>query len=390
MPNRRHFLRLASLSAAGLVVPPLTFGGFAPPGDGLAPDAVTPAWDGYERAVVIDALGTPGAWMSDAGPSDPLTAAVVADVRNSGLTALNLTVGAFGRVEGAFEETFKTIGYWEQEIAAHPDTFLKVKTVADLEAAKSSRRLGVIYGFQDTTPIGDEPGRLDVYYRFGVRIIQLTYNGRNLVGDGCLEPANAGLSRLGRRLIERMNDMGILIDLSHGGMQVTRDAIAASKKPIAITHTGCAALADRPRNKTDDELRRLADRGGVAGIYLMPFLRMQGQPMAEDLIRHIEHAINVCGEDHVGIGTDGGTSATRMTEQSRQRFRENIEHRRRLGISAPGEDPDVYLFLPDLNTPRRFETIARKLLDRGHSDARVAKILGGNFLRLMRETWRST
>ena len=349
---------------------------------------MTPAWAGYERAIVIDALGNPGAWMSDAGPFDPLSDDYVADARNSGLTAINVTVGAFGRVEGAFDETFKVIGCSEQEIAAHPDTFMKIKTVADLEAAKASRRLGLIYGFQDTTPIGEELGRLDVFYQFGVRIIQLTYNGRNLVGDGCLEPANAGLSRLGRRMIERMNEMGILIDLSHGGSQVTRDAIAASKTPLAITHTGCAALAERPRNKTDDELRRLADRGGVAGIYLMPFLRMQGQPMAEDLIRHIEHAINVCGEDHVGIGTDGGISAVRVTEKSRQRFRGNIENRRRLGISAPGEDPDVYLFLPDLNTPRRFETIARKLLDRGHSEACVAKILGGNFLRVIRETWR--
>jgi membrane dipeptidase len=326
--------------------------------------------------------------MSDAGEFDPLSDAYVADARGSGLTAVNLTVSAVGRVEGAFEETFRRIGYWEQEIAVHPEAFVKVKTVADLEAAKSSHRLGLIYGFQDATPIGEDLGRLDMFYHFGVRIIQLTYNGRNLVGDGCLEPANAGLSRLGRRMIERMNEMGILIDLSHSGSQVTRDAITASKKPVAITHTGCAALAERPRNKTDDELRWLADRGGVAGIYLMPFLRMQGQPMAEDLIRHVEHAINVCGEDHVGIGTDGGISAARLTEKSRRLFREDIERRRRLGISAPGEDPEVYLFLPDLNTPRRFETIARKLLDRHHSEARVAKILGGNFLRLMRETWR--
>ena len=388
MLNRRCFLTLTSVSAAGLM-PAVAFGGLAPAGEDREPDAPTPAWAGYQRAIVIDSLGNPGAWMSDAGPFDPLSDAYVADARNSGLTAVNVTVGAFGKSEGAFEETFRTIGYWEQEIEAHPEVFVKVKSVADLEAAKSSRRLGLIYGFQDTIPIGEELARLDVFYQFGVRIIQLTYNGRNLVGDGCLEPANAGLSRLGRRMIERMNEMGILIDLSHGGSQVTRDAIAASKKPLAITHTGCAALADRARNKTDDELCRLADRGGVAGIYLMPFLRMQGQPMAEDLIRHIEHAVNVCGEDHVGIGTDGGISAVHVTEKSRQRFRGDIENRRLLGISAPGEDPDVYLFLPDLNTPRRFETLARTLLDRGHSDARVAKILGGNFLRLMRETWRT-
>jgi membrane dipeptidase len=120
----------------------------------------------------------------------------------------------------------------------------------------------------------------------------------------------------------------------------------------------------------------------------MPSLRTKGQPMAEDVVRHIEHAVKLCGEDHVGIGTDGGLSESRPTEKSKRLFRELVESRRRQGISAPGEDPDVYLFIPDLNTPRRFETLARLLLDRGHSESRVAKILGGNFARLFRETWR--
>ncbi len=272
-------------------------------------------------------------------------------------------------------------------IDAHPDLLLRIRSAADLARAKESRRLGIIYGFQDATPLGDDPGRVEMFSHFGVRVIQLTYNRRNLLGDGCLETANAGLSRLGQQVVERMNDLGVLVDLSHCGHRTTLDGIAASKKPVAITHAGCAAVADLPRNKTDEELRRLAEKGGVMGIYFMPFLRTKGQPMAEDLIRHVEHAVDVAGEDHVGLGTDGGISAIELTPEFIKRHRENVLDRRRQGISAPGEEEDVYTFLPDLNTPRRFETLAAMLRERGHSAARIEKILGGNFARLFREVW---
>jgi membrane dipeptidase len=369
--DRRRFIFLSTLAAAHAAVPR------------AVAQAAPSHWDGYDKAILIDALGGPG------GGGESLTAAQIADIRSSGLTAVNLTVGALGSGADVFEQTFKTIGAWEREIDAHPDVLMKVKSAADLDRAKESRRLGIIYGFQDATPLGDDPGRVELFSRFGVRIIQLTYNRRNLLGDGCLEPANAGLSRLGQQVVERMNELGVLVDLSHCGHRTTLDGIAASKKPVAITHAGCAAVADLPRNKTDEELRRLADKGGVVGIYFMPFLRTKGQPMAADLIRHIEHAVNVAGEDHVGLGTDGGISGIELTPEFIKRHREDVQNRRRLGISAPGEEEDVYTFLPDLNTPRRFETLAAMLRERGHSQARIEKILGGNFARLFREVWQT-
>ena len=372
--DRRRFIFLSTLAAANAAVPR----SMAETAAGAAPSH----WDGYDKAILIDALGGPGG-----GGGDSLTAAQIADVRASGLTAVNLTVGALGSGADVFEETFKTIGTWEREIDAHPDALLRIRSAADLARAKESRRLGIIYGFQDATPLGDDPARVEMFSHFGVRVIQLTYNRRNLLGDGCLETANAGLSRLGQQVVERMNDLGVLVDLSHCGHRTTLDGIAASKKPVAITHAGCAAVADLPRNKTDEELRRLAEKGGVMGIYFMPFLRTKGQPMAEDLIRHVEHAVDVAGEDHVGLGTDGGISAIELTPEFIKRHRENVLDRRRQGISAPGEEEDVYTFLPDLNTPRRFETLAAMLRERGHSEARIEKILGGNFARLFREVW---
>jgi membrane dipeptidase len=372
--DRRRFIFLSTLTAAHAAVPRAV-------AETAAGEAAS-HWAGYDKAILIDALGGPGG-----GGDGRLSAAEIADIRASGLTAVNLTVGALGSGAEVFEETFKTIGAWEREIDAHPDVLMKIKTASDLARAKDGRRLGIIYGFQDATPLGDDPGRVELFSRFGVRVIQLTYNRRNLLGDGCLESANAGLSRLGQQVVERMNELGVLVDLSHCGHRTTLDGIAASKKPVAITHAGCAAVADLPRNKTDEELRRLAEKGGVMGIYFMPFLRTHGQPMAEDLIRHLEHAVDVAGEDHVGLGTDGGISAIELTPEFVQRHREDVQNRRRLGISAPGEEEDVYTFLPDLNTPRRFETLAARLRARGHSEARIEKILGGNFARLFRETW---
>lgn len=376
--DRRRFLTLSAAAVAG--VSGLDRLSATPQVTGQREVSAGAAW--YDDAIVIDALGGPGR-SSDEGR----TLNDIADIRASGVTALNVTVGAVGVLTNAFEETVRGIAFWEQEIADHPDLFLKVRSIADLREAKRSRRLGVIYGFQDTLSIGDDLDRIETFHRLGVRIIQLTYNRRNLVGDGCLEPADAGLSLTGRTMIERLNQLGILIDLSHGGRRTTLDAIAASKVPVAITHTGCAALADLPRNKTDEELRLLADRGGVVGIYLMPFLRKQGQPMAEDVIRHIEHAVSVCGENHVGIGTDGSIVPIDFTPEFKERHRKNVQERRQMGISAPGEEEDVYTFIPDLNTPRRFELLGRQLLARGHSEARVAKILGGNFARLFAEAW---
>src|SRR5205085_12208887 len=197
----------------------------------------------------------------------------------------------------------------------------------------------------DATPLGESLERLDLFYDLGVRIILFTYNLRNLIGDGCLEPGDAGLSLFGRKLIARMNEKRILVDLSHCGHRTTLESIEASQQPVAITHAGCTAIADLPRNKTDEHLRKLADKGGVFGVYLMPFLRTAGQPMAEDVIRHIEHALNVCGEDHVGIGTDGVLSAINVTPEFQKTFREEIAQRRKMGVSAPGEREDVYTFV---------------------------------------------
>ena len=336
-------------------------------------------WNRYNDIVVIDAQGSFGRGV-------PLARALE-DAKASGVTAVNITLGTTER-EGLFEKTIVGVGEWEARLAAHSDRLLKIRSAKDIESAKASGRMGIIYGFQDPGVLEGRTDRLRLLNDFGVRVIQLTYNRRGELGDGCLESEDRGLTPFGRTVVEHMNQLGMLVDLSHCGRRTTTEAIAASKKPVSITHAGCAAVADTPRNKTDDALKSLADRGGVVGIYFMPFLRTKGNATAADVIQHVEHALKVCGEDHVGIGTDGGIPTVELTAEYRQRIREEVQRRRALGVSAPGEEQDdVIPLVAELNGARRLEKLAELLLARGHTAARVEKILGANFLRLMRETW---
>ncbi len=373
--DRRRFLRAAGGALAASVAP------------WKAPEALRIAvrrWEGYDTAIVVDALGgleaPPGQWGE-------LTPAVLTELRRSGVTAVNVTIGPVGAGDDLFERAASDVDRWRDRMARHSARLKQIRTAADIVAAKADGRLGVIFGFQDAAMLEGRLDRLGLFHDAGVRVIQLTYNRRNELGDGSLEAENHGLTDFGHDVVARMNELGLLVDLSHCGQRTTAEAIRASQGPVAITHSGCAALSALPRNKTDADLRSLADRGGVAGIYFMPFLKEIGQSHAEDVVRHLEHAIDTCGEDHVGVGTDGSIMPVELNEAYRARIRAEIATRRAAGISAPGETDDIVPLIPDLNDARRLERLADLLSVRGHSDARIEKVLGGNFLRLMREVW---
>ena len=204
-----------------------------------------------------------------------------------------------------------------------------------------------------------------------------------------MEPADAGLSRDGARAIERMQELGIMVDLSHCGRHTAANAIALAKRPVSFTHTGCYALAEHPRHRTDEELRSVAETGGINGIFIMPYLARGKQPTAADVVQHLDHAINVAGEDHVSIGTDGYISPTILTDEFKQQFSDLTRKRKEMGIAAPFETEEGYLFASDLNTPRRFEILAELLLAGGYTETRVEKILGLNLLRVFGDSWNS-
>ena len=371
--SRRDF----SKAMASIAVAPSLLGGVTHPAG--APGHTR--WPKYDGATVIDFLASPGPFNTPA-TVDALTPEMLANARASGITAINLTIGGTTP-----EAVFKDMAKWERDIDRHPDTLTRIRSVADLDAAKRDRKLGLIYGFQDAVSIGADLSRVALYKTYGVRIVQLTYNVRNMFGDGCLQPENGGLTPLGRQLVEELNAQGVIVDLGHVGQRTTAEAIAHSAKPVAISHSGCRAIADRPRSKLDADLKAMADKGGVVGIYLMPFLTMGGQPTSADLIRHIEHAVDVCGEDHVGIGSDLSITPHVVNDEYLRVHRTFVEQRIKAGVAAPGEDPAVPMFTTDLNMPRRMERIADLLLARQHSEARVEKIIGRNFARLVRDVW---
>ena len=304
----------------------------------------------------------------------------------SGLTAVNVTLGYVAGAMEPFEYTIREIGVWDRIVRENP-RLLKVHTAADILRARAEHRLGVIFGFQNAAQIGTDPARIDIFADLGVRVIQLTYNPRNQLGDGASVTENHGLTPLGREVVARLNARRVMLDLSHSGENTCLEAVRLSTQPVSINHTGCRAVMDLPRNKTDAELRLVAERGGFVGIYFMPFLHPAGQARADDVVRHLEHAVNVCGEDHVGIGTDGSVTPIDDLERYRERLVQEVEARRKAGISAPGEGPNTLPFVINLRGVEQFRKLAGLLAERGHSRARIEKILGGNFLRFARDVW---
>jgi membrane dipeptidase len=343
-----------------------------------------PSW--YDKAIIIDALGgvaDPYAPNEQLRLSDRAWSEMIA----TGVTMLRDTVMPVGN----FAEGWKT---YQEDVAvklnvvnANPDRLALVRTAADIVKAKRERKFGVLLGTQDSAMVGPELDRLAQLKKDGVMTVQLTYNNRNLAGDGALEPANAGLSKLGRATIERIETEKLLLDLSHGGARTMAEAAAFAKRPLVISHTGARALTDHPRNTEDSTIRAVADKGGVVGVYFMPFLTLDSHPKGGDLVAHIEHVANVAGEDHVGIGTDNGVMPLVLDAATKQRLDDWQRERIKQGIAAPGEAVGVYPYLADYNSLDRYRRLAGVLQGRGWSETRLEKLFGGNFLRVYREAW---
>ena len=311
--------------------------------------------------------------------------ALIDDIRASGMRGCVITIGnpALQTPADAYADMDKERRAHEERLKQMPDRLMRATSVGDLDAAARRNVIGLIYYLQNVTLIGDDLGKLQDLKDKSIRIIQLTYNMRNLVGDGCLERQNSGLSAFGLELVARMNEMGLLVDLSHCGEATTVDGIRTSKKPAAITHSACKALFDHPRNKTDATLRLLADHGGVMGIFqINPYIGPKERNTLDDFLAHVDHAVKVGGVDHVGIGSDREHRRIPDTPEEKQKLIDELSRLRPVN-AASFRWP---FFVSELNHPRRMETIAEGLAKRGYTAAAIDKILGGNFYRLFKET----
>ena len=308
------------------------------------------------------------------------------DLRAGGVDALNVTVCHF---EADFPEACAQIAQWHGLLGAPDSEWRLIERAADFDRARAEGRIGLIMGWQNTRPIADRLDRLHFFHRLGLRIMQLTYNYRNFLGDGCLEPEGAGLSSLGRDAVRLMNQLGIAIDLSHVGYRTAMDAIELSAAPVLATHANAKAVTDLARNKPDDLIRAVAAKGGLIGASIYGPMCWDGderrKPTIDDYLRHLEHLVEVAGIEHVSFGTDlsTGRDLQRIAfERATPRRWEGIDRFNRIF----GEDiPSRYL--ADCSAHRDLPRVTAALLARGWREEHVRLYLGENLRRVLGTIW---
>lgn len=320
------------------------------------------------RPLIFDAMGELRAEYD---------ATVIRGMLESGIRAITVTLcdpkptGAEG-----LEAAIDGITAYNRLIANNPRAYQRATKVADIDAARRANRMAVFYLYQNTVQFGTDLDRIDLFHRLGLRSCQLTYNDRNDVGAGCR--AEGSLTEFGRAVIERMNRLGMLIDLSHANMPTMADAIRTSARPVIISHTACMAVHRNVRNTTDENLRLLADKGGLVGICQMrPFLTTKKTDNLGAYIDHIDHAVKVAGIEHVGIGSDRDHRVITLTPEYVQ------ELKREEGAQVV--DDELPYFIEALNGPRRMEVIWSALEKRGYKSADIERIMGTNVYRLYRD-----
>ena len=300
---------------------------------------------------------------------------IFADMRKGGLTAANCTCSVWEGIRGSMDN----VAAWKRLFAAHDDLILQVRTSEDINRAKREGKTGIILGWQNTSGIEDRIEYLSIFKELGVGIMQLTYNTQNFVGSGCYESHDSGLSDFGRDVVDEMNRLGILVDLSHVGAKTSDDAIRHSSKPVAYSHCLPSGLKKHPRNKSDEQLKFIADRGGFIGVTMFPaFLRRGTDSTVADYVEAMDYVIDLAGEECVGFGTD-------FTQDQDQGFFDWLTHDK-------GDGRELVTFGEIINPEgmRRigdYPNLTDAMVRQGWPETKVRKILGENWLRVLKEVW---
>lgn len=319
----------------------------------------------HDDAIVIDGLII-AKWNRE----------LLEDMHRGGLTAANCTVSVW---EG-FQATVDNIVKSSALMAECNDLVRPVRTTADITRAKEEGKTGIIFGFQNAHAFEDQIGYVEIFKQLGVGIVQMCYNTQNLVGTGCYE-RDGGLSGFGHEIVAEMNRVGIMCDLSHVGSRTSEEVILASKKPVCYSHCLPSGLKEHPRNKSDEELKFIADHGGFVGVTMFtPFLRAGIDATIDDYVEAIGYVMNIVGEDAIGIGTD-------FTQGHGQDFFEWLTHdkgyARRLTNFGKIINPE------GIRTVGEFPNLTEALLRHGFSEPQVRKIMGENWVRILKEVWGS-
>ena len=372
--SRRALLKGIAVAGAGTATPAV-FGSFLAD----TPSSFSSLDEVFKSSIVIDDLSgfDPKPALSDAGFSV---------VKEAGITIVGPTLGDV-EPETAFHSTIEHLGKTAEVISKYPDRIMFIRTFADIAKAKQENKLGVLANVQNSACMERDLKNLDVFYSLGLRQIQLTFNWRNWVGDGCTERTQAGLSYFGVDMVKRMNELGMIVDVGHTGYQSTLDAVEVSDKPIVYSHTNCKALCDHPRNKTDDQIKALARKGGVMGLSCFNwFVSDKPRSTLDDLLNHFDHVAGLVGTDYIGIGSDFSVAGW----PGREPDAEWESHRKLYGErewkTIKGRFPP---YIDEVNNSRRYHTIAEGLQKRGWKLDDIAKVLGLNFVRVYKDVLKS-
>lgn len=282
-------------------------------------------------------------------------------------------------------EAWKALGMWQRLLRERSDLLL-VRQASDIELAKKSWRLGIYLHCQGADALDDNLDLVDAYKAAGVGMIQLTYNVKNRVGDGCEERTDAGLSNFGVKLIERLNKARIIVDCTHTGLRTSLEAIECSTAPVVLSHSNVAKLHPSARNVGEELITAVAGSGGVIGAVGYPgMVSTSTTPTLDQFIAHIDALVELAGIDHVALGIDyySGQAGVASDEDARRMYDMAV----RAGMWGPSYPPPPHRYPTGIETPRTLQNLTRRLLERGYNASDVRKILGENWLRVMRSVW---
>ena len=301
--------------------------------------------------------------------------AVFQDLRKGGVTGANCTCSIWENFQG----TMQNIAEWKTRFRDHSDLLLQVYTTEHIHRAKREGRTGIVLGFQNVSAFEDQLGYVQLFKELGVGIVQLTYNTQNQVGSGCYETADTGLSDFGREIVSEMNRVGIMCDLSHVGATTSRDTILASTKPVCYSHCLPSGLKAHPRNKPDEDLRYMADRGGFIGVTMFPpFLEKGVNATDDDYVEAIDYVIDIAGEDSVGIGTD-------FTQDHGAAFFQWITHDK--GNARVLTEFGEIVNPKGMRTIGEFPNLTAAMERARWPERKIRKVMGENWVRILGEVW---
>jgi membrane dipeptidase len=380
--NRREMLRrTAGAGAAVLTAPKFNLGRYRIFADSLSVYSAR-AVDLVKRSTVIDMLGVmtldfgkQAKWFKD---PETFTFADLQPYKDSGINVFHPAIGMGG--PEAFDRTLQFFASWNAFIANGDEYFMRVDSAADLKRVKKSGKIGILLGLQNSDQFR-KPDDVDFFRGLGQRVSQLTYNSRNLIGNGSTERRDEGISDFGVAIIERMNKVGMAVDVSHCGDRTTLDAFEISKKPVLITHSNCRALVPgHPRLKTDEAIKKLGQTGGVMGITgVRMFVKADEPTTIEHVLDHCDHVAKLIGPDHLGVGSDMDLYGyddmpPELNKQLRAGYKGSYAFREKLDIEG-------------LDHPKRMFDLTEGLIRRKYSDKDIEGILGGNFERVLGQIW---